>query len=158
MGWSHGFDSNWNRDIGYGVPAICDHPRCKKPIDRGLAYVCGGEPEGGEHGCGLFFCGEHMAYGPHAQNCPRCLAYKPPYKHPKPDTTEWMRWKLAHKSWQEWRVDNQEEVAAMYLALGKQPPCRPFNLPHGSHDFTNGECGRCGKRRRSLTPGGEQHG
>lgn len=23
MGWSIGFDSNWNRDVGYGVPATC---------------------------------------------------------------------------------------------------------------------------------------
>lgn len=42
MGWSIGFDSNWNRDIGYGVPAFCDHPGCTAEIDRGLAYVCGG--------------------------------------------------------------------------------------------------------------------
>jgi len=52
MGWSIGFDSRWNRDIGYGVPAYCDHPKCNEEIDRGLAYVCCGEqPYGGEHGC-----------------------------------------------------------------------------------------------------------
>ena len=28
MGWSIGYDTNWKRDIGYGVPAKCDHPRC----------------------------------------------------------------------------------------------------------------------------------
>src|SRR4051812_7048849 len=27
MGWSIGYDSNWQRDIGYGVPAFCDHPQ-----------------------------------------------------------------------------------------------------------------------------------
>jgi len=50
MGWSIGFDSSWNRDIGYGVPAYCDHPKCSKKIDRGLSYVCGGEPYGGGGG------------------------------------------------------------------------------------------------------------
>lgn len=30
MSWVIGFDSNWNRDIGYGVLAFCDHPGCKK--------------------------------------------------------------------------------------------------------------------------------
>ena len=30
MGWSIGYDNNWNRDIGYGVPAFCDHPKCDK--------------------------------------------------------------------------------------------------------------------------------
>ena len=24
MGWQVGYDSKWQRDIGYGVPAICD--------------------------------------------------------------------------------------------------------------------------------------
>ena len=44
MGWAVGFDNNWNRDIGYGVPAICDFPGCGEEIDRGLGYVCGGGP------------------------------------------------------------------------------------------------------------------
>ena len=60
MGWSIGFDQKWNRDIGYGVPCVCDHPGCDKEIDRGLSYVCcGDQPEGGEHGCGLYFCPDH---------------------------------------------------------------------------------------------------
>jgi hypothetical protein len=43
MGWSLGYDTTWNRDIGYGVPAYCDHPDCHKKIHRGIAYVCGEE-------------------------------------------------------------------------------------------------------------------
>jgi hypothetical protein len=55
MSWALGFDGNWNRDIGYGVPSYCDHPKCSAKIDRGLAYVCcGQEPYGGD-GCGLYF-------------------------------------------------------------------------------------------------------
>lgn len=59
MGWAHGINSE-GREIGYGVAATCDHPKCEKEIHRGLAYCCG-ELDGvdGEHGCGLYFCGEH---------------------------------------------------------------------------------------------------
>jgi hypothetical protein len=65
MGWSLGHDNRWGkfgRDIGYGVPAPCDHPGCGAEIDRGLSYVCGTHPYGGEHGCGLHFCGDHLHF------------------------------------------------------------------------------------------------
>lgn len=88
------------RDIGYGVPALCDHPDCERAIDRGLAYVCGGDVYGGEHGCGLFFCDDHR-HGEHGQ-CWRCLGDLPPYK-PTPDTPEWIRHKETDPSWAEWR-------------------------------------------------------
>jgi hypothetical protein len=106
MGWSLGFDSNWNRDIGYGVTAYCDHPKCNEVIDRGLSYVCGGEPYGGEDGCGLFFCAAHLSgfRGDH-RVCPRCAASKPPYKRPKPDHPEWIAFKMADPSWAEWRKE-----------------------------------------------------
>jgi len=26
MGWSIGFDETWQRDIGYVVQSVCDHP------------------------------------------------------------------------------------------------------------------------------------
>ena len=64
MSWAIGFDSRWNRDIGYGVPATCDFPGCGVDIDRGLAFVCGGEPYGGEDGCGLYFCASHLGCTP----------------------------------------------------------------------------------------------
>ena len=124
MGWAIGYDENWGRDIGYGVPAWCDHYRCNAEIDRGLGYVCGGEPYGGEVGCGLFFCGEHLLYAREkevvvdgfvrtvcVQVCPRCAAYKPPYKHPKPDHPEWIKHKLADPSWATWRAENPDWVA-----------------------------------------------
>lgn len=114
MGWSIGYDSKWRRDIGYGVPCLCDHPGCNKEIDRGLSYVCGGDVEGGEHGCGLFFCGDHLWYRrPRGekrdfQNCKRCLTYKPPYT-PKPDVQEWLDWKETDESWAEWRKERDEK-------------------------------------------------
>lgn len=116
MAWEIGFDSNWDRDIGYGVPAECDHPDCKEQIDRGLAYVCGGDPYGGEHGCGLFFCYAHLSYEDRVepacadveahtevvQLCGRCAAGGEPFE-PKPDTAEWAHHKETDPSWAAWR-------------------------------------------------------
>ena len=113
MGWSIGFDSRWNRDIGYGVPAICDRPRCGEKIDRGLSFVCGGQPYGGEHGCGLYFCEEHLLG---RDLCERCTEGKPPFD-PAPDTREWIEWKLTDESWAVWRVENPEAVKGMQASL-----------------------------------------
>ena len=115
MGWSVGFDSNWNRDIGYGVPATCDYPGCGEAIDRGLGYVCGGEPYGGEDGCGLYFCGEHMLLGGSRQQCERCAEGEPPFEA-TPDTREWIEWKLTDESWAAWRDENPEKVGLMRAA------------------------------------------
>lgn len=110
MGWSIGFDNNWNRDIGYGVPAYCDHPKCNAEINRGLSYVCGGEPYGGDRGCGLYFCDEHGG----GRLCPRCEARRAtPYKHPKSDHPRWIHHKLTDESWQQWRDENPAEVERM---------------------------------------------
>lgn len=109
MGWSIGYDEKWKRDIGYGVPAYCDHPGCEEVIDRGLAYVCcDAEPYGGEHGCGLFFCLQHNGGD---SEC----------KHegftPAPDHPDWMRHKLGDTSWSAWRKENPDLVAAIRAAL-----------------------------------------
>lgn len=122
MSWAIGFDSRWGRDIGYGVPAICDFPGCDQAIDRGLAFVCGGVPYGGEYGCGLFFCDGHMfvvfdaeidlAY----QQCERCEQEQPPFEA-KPDTREWIEWKLTDESWAQWRAENPAKVEAMQEAV-----------------------------------------
>jgi len=115
MGWSIGWDSSWHRDIGYGVPAFCDHPGCSRAIDRGLAYVCGGEAYGGEKGCGLYFCGKHLSAGSLCEKCanPRV---KTLFK-PKPDHPRWTRHKLRHRSWAEWRRDHPNDVKKMERSL-----------------------------------------
>lgn len=115
MGWSIGWDSNWKRDIGYGVPAECDHPKCHEKIDRGLSFVCGGEPYGGEYGCGLFFCAGHLLMCPKrdgsiVQLCPKCASYRKTAYKPKADAPEWIRHKATDPSWAEWREQQRKEV------------------------------------------------
>lgn len=113
MGWEIGEFNG--RDIGYGVPATCDFPKCGVKIDRGLSYVCGGEPYGGKRGCGLFFCGQHLEPGPRnddPQMCSRCRRNKPAFDE-TPDTLEWIKHKLTHESWGTWRDDNPDEVMEM---------------------------------------------
>jgi len=121
MGWSIGFDSKWNRDIGYGVPAYCDYPGCGAEIDRGLSYVCGGEPYGGEHGCGLYFCSKHRELREFEDDCckevcERCHidadAFTPVAEHPT-----WINWKLTDESWKQWRDENAAEVERLRAEL-----------------------------------------
>lgn len=118
MGWSIGEHNG--RDIGYGVPAKCDHPGCDEDIHRGLAYVCGGEPYGGDFGCGLFFCEKHLYISGRRKKfkplCIRCSAGRPPFD-PTPDTDEWVKHKLIHESWAHWRLENAAEVADMMTRL-----------------------------------------
>jgi hypothetical protein len=101
MGWAVGYDKRWQRDIGYGVPATCDGPGCREKIDRGLGYVCGGQPFGGSEGCGLFFCDRHGGGG----RCWRCQIGAPPYD-PTPDLPEWTAHKMTDPSWARWRSEN----------------------------------------------------
>lgn len=56
-------------EAGYAVETNCDETGCKAKIDRGLAYLCGKDPRGDEHGCGGHFCEQHL-YGD--QQCKRC--------------------------------------------------------------------------------------
>lgn len=121
MGWSIGWDGHWQRDIGYGVPAYCDHPKCSKEIDRGLSFVCGSEPKGGEYGCGLYFCETHRAYWRRdARVCSRCANYRRPYAA-KPDHPTWLLHKLTDESWGQWRSENPSAVREMQQAHGEAP-------------------------------------
>jgi hypothetical protein len=114
MGWSLGFDSTWDRDIGYGVPACCDFPGCGEKIDRGLSHVCGGEPYGGDRGCGLYFCGKHLhSTARLPQLCARCYPKTLKPFDPTPDHPEWINFKLTDRSWVQWRKENPEKVMQM---------------------------------------------
>lgn len=105
MSWSIGYDTRWNRDIGYGVPAWCDFPGCGKVIDRGLSFVCGGEPYGGEQGCGLYFCSYHLMVASGTQLCLKCSLGGSPFE-PKADHPDWLNFKMTDHSWEEWRKAN----------------------------------------------------
>lgn len=111
MSWSIGYDDHWKRDIGYGVPAFCDQPGCTEEIDRGLAHVCGGEPYGGETGCGLYFCGKHLFVI--GQQCERCRPRRKKPFTPTPDHPVWINHKLTDESWQQWREENPQAVAEL---------------------------------------------
>ena len=114
MGWSCGWDNTWDRWIGYGVPAYCDHPKCSAEIDRGLSYVCcGQEPYGGDKGCGLYFCGDHANWN---HRCSPCVHGRKPYK-PKPDHPDWLKHVLEDESWEQWRKENPADVAKFKAAL-----------------------------------------
>ena len=106
MSWAVG--EFQGRDIGYGVPAMCDHPGCPEKIDRGLSYVCGGDVYGGEHGCGLFFCSKHLIFNmdgkPKPQRCERCFNDGPAFD-PTPDIQEWIDHKATDPSWAAWRAE-----------------------------------------------------
>lgn len=121
MSWAIG--EHHGRDIGYGVPATCDHPGCGEEIDRGLSFVCGGDVYGGEHGCGLFFCAKHRHVAgiarDHAPLCTRCYWNRPPFL-PTPDVPKWMRWKLTDESWELWRQANPSEVAKLRAELARK--------------------------------------
>jgi len=109
MVWSIGYDAENDRDIGYGVPALCDHPECNNVIDRGLYYVC--------VGCGLFFCADHLhIVSSGFQSCERCLSKKPPFE-PKQDIKEWVHFKLHDSRWIKWREENPDKVLAMRKLL-----------------------------------------
>lgn len=113
MGWAVGYDDKNKRDVGYGVPCDCDHPDCNQGIHRGLYYVCGGSPNGGEHGCGLHFCDSHLEYkkidGEDVQLCEKCASNKAPFIG-KPDIEAWRAFKKTDPSWQQWREENPELV------------------------------------------------
>jgi hypothetical protein len=106
MGWSLGYDETWKRDIGYGVPAYCDHPGCSETIHRGLVYVCcDQEPYGGE-GCGLYFCTKHSDI---SGTCINCSEGNEPFT-PSAEHPVWVNHKLTDESWRQWRDENPEEV------------------------------------------------
>lgn len=88
MSWARGTNSA-GREVGYAIEAHCDHPECRTVIDRGLSYICGSDIEGGDHGCGKFFCDEHRRTtftGPATVSlCAACLKlYEVAFQEGKP--------------------------------------------------------------------------
>jgi hypothetical protein len=162
MSWAIGYDSTWNRDIGYGVPAYCDFPGCMKEIDRGISYVCGGEPYGGEFGCGLYFCPDHLDMSgdrrDNKQLCMRCYVNHGKKYDPTPDHPEWIEWKLTDDSWARWRREHPEEVAAMTLKFPKSPKLPKLRSKNECVDLAKkivrarGACECCNQLPTDLFP------
>lgn len=117
MYWAIGFDEHWNRDIGFDVPAVCDHPGCNTAINRGIDYVCGGEPYGGDSNCGLYFCKNHLQMKllqsgeSLVQVCTQCSAGKKPFQ-PSTDTEEWINYKQTSNYWAGWRTYHQNKKSS----------------------------------------------
>lgn len=127
MGWGIGFDIDWDRDIGYGVIAYCDHPDCNETIDRGLSYVCADqEPRGGD-GCGLYFCSKHLNHSKVDKRdrfvlsscCERCAVDADSFE-PKPEHPHWAWWKMNAGSWTKWRAKLSFPEHENWKALAKQ--------------------------------------
>lgn len=107
MGWAVGYDGNTRRFVGYGVPAICEHPDCTEEIDRGLACCCG---DMHFDGCGRYFCGKHLYWNGQSEDgpnwsCERCKLDQEPFPL-KPDTEEWITHQMTDPSWAQWREEN----------------------------------------------------
>lgn len=82
MGWANCGDDSKGRPIGYAHPATCDHDGCDKPIDRGLAYACGGMHGEEDYSCEGYFCSEHLVFAELPDGgckflCPPCAARVP---------------------------------------------------------------------------------
>jgi len=110
MSWDVGYDDRWQRWVGYGVPAWCDHPGCYEKIHRGLAYICGGDIYGGDEGCGLFFCYKHLFFSDRSRHqlCERCCVGEKPF-NPSLDTDEWVEHQMTDPSWAEWRAEQLDK-------------------------------------------------
>lgn len=113
MGYAVGCDNENQRDVGYGVPATCEHPDCNEQIDRGMGYACGGGFPG--DGCGRYFCGAHGG----GVECSRCAGGKSPFPL-KPDSHEWLQHKLTDESWADWREANPRLVADAQALTAKK--------------------------------------
>jgi hypothetical protein len=116
MGYEIYWDEEHKRWSGYGVIAYCEFPGCNKTIDRGVSYICGGDPYN-DRGCGLFFCPDHLEWHSKLpQLCKRCSTRKKPYNQ-KSEHPDWIKHLLADDSWEEWREENKEAVEKMKSEL-----------------------------------------
>ena len=50
-------------------------------------------------------------------------------------------------------LTSESEALGLYAEAGAGPKheCRPYDLPHGDHDWHNGQCGRCGGVQQSAS-------
>lgn len=75
-------------EAGYAVEATCEQKGCEAQIDRGLAHLCGQTPGGDEHGCGGYFCGEHLFMGSNQETGDLCSSCSDRYEAEHPETED----------------------------------------------------------------------
>lgn len=109
MGWFIGWDSDYLRWKGYGVPAYCEQPACKRVVDRGIGFLC--------QRCEMTFCGDHKAAG----FCERCIDVEEAESDAqemqgkegaqpfplKPEHPHWLSHLRRDRTWAKWRADPQ---------------------------------------------------
>lgn len=78
MGWGTGQNKS-GREVGYLVKSPCDEAGCATEIPLGVESACGGMHDGGDHGCGGYFCEKHLRYHDDLEVslCAKCFATKP---------------------------------------------------------------------------------
>lgn len=69
-------------EAGYSVETVCEKTDCKAAIDRGLAYLCGKMPGGDEHGCGGYFCEQHLYGDNQCETCAKAADEANRWIHP----------------------------------------------------------------------------
>jgi hypothetical protein len=90
MGYAH-YEITRNGEkieAGYSVETVCEETGCKEKIDRGLAYLCGETPGGDEHGCGGYFCGQHLLGSPVPEASGLCQSCSDRWDAEDPDPEE----------------------------------------------------------------------
>lgn len=88
MGYAH-YEITRNGETiqaGYGIETVCEKDNCREVIDRGLGHLCGQTPGGDEHGCGGYFCGQHLLGDNQCETCSAAANEANRWVHP--DTGE----------------------------------------------------------------------
>lgn len=145
MSWAIGFNKEQDRDVGYSVIAICDHPGCTAEITRGIGYVC---CENINHrvSCGAFLCEEHRenyVYGDEVEDLDpedlealnidvddpevqeaiedgEIVACKHEHIEDKKEHAGWLDHCLTDATWETWRQENPKKVQEYKAALNKR--------------------------------------
>ena len=126
MGYAVGWDEEYGRFRGYGVPAWCDG-MCGTKIDRGMGWEVegydeldeDGEPIGEPDGMRLYLC----------SNCD--VNDLDEDGHLPPEHPEWLEHVLTDDSWATWRdenpvrVDMYKESLEAQRILGQLTPVTP---------------------------------
>jgi|LGOV01.1.fsa_nt_gb hypothetical protein len=91
---------------GYGVPAFCDYPGCKKKIDRGMGYQH--EEDKKNSPPNVFCCSDHQ------------YEKLDSFEVESKESPEWVTHLLDDPSWSEWRAENPDTVQGFLKLVEKE--------------------------------------